>query len=254
MKKTLKLEKMKNAISTCFTFILFITSTATYAQKDSIAIQREARKLVREGNALYNQNNFTDASVAYKKALEKNSSYKKATYNLGNSLYQEKNYKEAIPQYNITVENAKNDFEKAEGYHNIGNAMLQGKNYKGAVAAFKNALRSNPNDDETRYNLAVAQKLLEDEENKDKDKNKDKKEGDDKDKKDPKKNDDKGDDKKKQDPKKNEKKEQKPQPGKMSPQQIKQLLESLKNEEKKTQKKLNAKKAKGSKVKQEKDW
>ncbi|MDG2443936.1 MAG: DNA primase, partial [Flavobacteriaceae bacterium] len=42
--------------------------------------------------------------------------------------------------------------------------------------------------------------------------------------------------------------------GKMSPQQIKQLLESLKNEEKKTQKKLNAKKAKGSKVKQEKDW
>ena len=43
--------------------------------------------------------------------------------------------------------------------------MLQGKNYKGAVAAFKNALRSNPNDDETRYNLAVAQKLLEDEEN-----------------------------------------------------------------------------------------
>ena len=112
MKKTLKLEKMKNAISTCFTFILFITSTATYAQKDSIAIQREARKLVREGNALYNQNNFTDASVAYKKALEKNSSYKKATYNLGNSLYQEKNYKEAIPQYNITVENAKNDFEK----------------------------------------------------------------------------------------------------------------------------------------------
>ena len=46
----------------------------------------------------------------------------------------------------------------------------------------------------------------------------------------------------------------KPQPGKMSPQQIKQLLESLNNEEKKTQKKLNAKKAKGPKVKQEKDW
>ena len=254
MKKILKLERMKNLISTCFIFILLVTTSSTYAQKDSISLQREARKLVREGNVLYNQNKYTDASVAYKKALEKNSSYKKATYNLGNSLYQEKNFKEAIPQYNITVENAKNAFEKAEGYHNIGNAMLQEKNYKGAVDAFKNALRSNPNDDETRYNLAVAQKLLEDEENKDKDKNKDKKEGDDKDKKDPKKNDDKGDDKKKQDPKKNEKKEQKPQPGKMSPQQIKQLLESLKNEEKKTQKKLNAKKAKGSKVKQEKDW
>jgi len=174
MKKILKLERMKNLISTCFIFILLVTTSSTYAQKDSISLQREARKLVREGNVLYNQNKYTDASVAYKKALEKNSSYKKATYNLGNSLYQEKNYKEAIPQYNITVENAKNAFEKAEGYHNIGNAMLQEKNYKGAVDAFKNALRSNPNDDETRYNLAVAQKLLEDEENKDKDKNKDK--------------------------------------------------------------------------------
>ena len=40
----------------------------------------------------------------------------------------------------------------------------------------------------------------------------------------------------------------------MSPQQIKQLLESLNNEEKKTQKKMNAQKAKGKKVKQEKDW
>jgi len=127
---------MKNFISTCFAFILFVISTSAHAQKDSITLQREARKLVREGNLLYNQNNFTDASIAYKKALEKNSSYKKATYNLGNSLYQEKNYKEAIPQYNITVENAKDAFEKAEGYHNIGNAMLQEKKLQRCCRCF----------------------------------------------------------------------------------------------------------------------
>ncbi len=40
----------------------------------------------------------------------------------------------------------------------------------------------------------------------------------------------------------------------MTPQQIKQLLESLHNEEKKTQKKMNAKKTKGKKIQQEKDW
>ena len=39
----------------------------------------------------------------------------------------------------------------------------------------------------------------------------------------------------------------------MTPQQIKQLLENLNNEEKKN-KKLNAKKARGRKVKQEKGW
>ena len=34
--------------------------------------------------------------------------------------------------------------------------------YKEAVEAYKNALRNDPTDDETRYNLALAKKLLED--------------------------------------------------------------------------------------------
>ena len=66
--------------------MMLLTSTVSFAQKDSIALQREARKLVREGNALYNQNNYGDASVAYKKALEKNSSYKKFLRHLSASF------------------------------------------------------------------------------------------------------------------------------------------------------------------------
>ena len=76
--------------------------------------------------------------------------------------------------------------------------------------------------------------------NKDKDKGEDKK-------------DDKSDQKKDQD-KKDEKKDQKPKPNQLTPEQIKQLLEAMNNEENKTQKKLNAEKAKGKKIKQEKDW
>ena len=62
MKKIRKLEKMKNLISTCFIFILLVSSSSIYAQKDSITLQREARKLVREGNVMYNQNKYTDAT------------------------------------------------------------------------------------------------------------------------------------------------------------------------------------------------
>lgn len=47
----------------------------------------------------------------------------------------------------------------------------------------------------------------------------------------------------------------KPQAIKMSPEQIEQLLETMNNEEKKTQKKVNAQKTKGIRKKpQEKDW
>ena len=54
--------------------------------------------------------------------------------------------------------------------------------------------------------------------------------------------------------KEEKKQDQKPQPGKLSPQQMKQLLEAMNNEEKKTQDKMNAKKERGKKIKQEKDW
>ena len=159
---------MKKLISISVFISMMLSSLVMYSQKDSISLQREARKLVREGNKLYNQKKYADATISYKKALEKNSSYTKATYNLGNSLFQEKNFKEAIPQYKILTENSEDSFEKAESYHNIGNAMMEEKNYQGAVDAYKNSLRKNPNDDETRYNLAIAQKLLEKEKNKDK--------------------------------------------------------------------------------------
>ena len=245
---------MMNAKNIGYIFLMLFTSTVLVAQqeKDTIVLQREARALLRDGNELYKKERYVDASVSYRKALEKNATYKKASYNLGNAFYQQKNYKGAVPQYELTTKTSKDIYTNAEAFHNIGNAMLEQKQYQQAVDAFKNSLRNNSKDDETRYNLAVAQKLLKKEKDKKKNKkdDKDKKDGDDKkDKKDPKKDDG------KKDPKKQDKdKKKKPKQGKMSPQQIKQLLESLNNEEKKTQKKMNAKKAKGKKVKREKDW
>jgi tetratricopeptide (TPR) repeat protein len=274
MKKKQK-NNMKSLQYILIVFLMLFSSKEILAQKDSIALQRKARKLLRQGNELYGKKQYTDASVAYQKSLSNNTKYDKATYNLGNALYQNKNYKEAVPQYELTAKTAKDKFTKAEAYHNIGNAMMEQKQYQPAVDAYKNSLRNNPNDDETRYNLAVAQKLLEkekqdnkdnkddkdkdkkDKDDKNKDKNKDKKDGDDKDKKKDKDGEGDKDKDKNKDPKKDENKDKqkpKPQQGKMTPQQIKQLLESLNNEEKKTQKKMNAQKAKGKKVKQEKDW
>ena len=242
---------MKNVRSLFVIFTILFSSKEILAQKDSIALQRKARKLLRQGNELYQKKQYTDASVAYQKALGNNTKYEKASYNLGNALYQNKNFKEAIPQYELTAETAKDKFTKAEAYHNIGNALMESKNYQGAVDAFKNSLRNNPNDDETRYNLAVAQKLLEKDENKDKDKNenkdkdknKDKNENENKEKdknedKDENKDENKDKDKdknKNKDKNENENKDKnkdkrKPQHGKMTPQQIKQLLESLNNE------------------------
>ena len=262
---------MKNRfvlIFLCFTSLVFSQ------QKNPEQLEREAREDVREGNKLYNQLKFDEAEVSYKKALSKNPNYPKASYNLGNTIYQQNRNKEAVAQFELVEKTATDKMSKAETYHNMGNAFMNEKQYDKAVAAYKNAMRNNSKDDETRYNLALAQKLLEDQQNKDNkdnkdnqdnkdDKNKDKEGGDDEKKDDNKDQKDKGEDKEddKGDPKKNDEKkdedkkqDQKPRPNQLTPEQMKQLLEAMNNEENKTQKKLNAEKAKGKKVKQEKDW
>ena len=135
-----------------------------------------------------------------------------------------------------------------------------------AVLAYKNALRNNPNDDETRYNLALAKKCEEEQEQNNDDENKDDKEDKNEEKKDDQnkddqqdKNDEKKDDENKNDQKKDNKKsdqpkENKSQQSKLSPQQIKNLLKAMENAEKKVQAKVNDKKQKGTKVVSEKDW
>lgn len=252
--------------------IVFLTfTTILFAQQpNQEQLEREARNEVREGNKLYNQLKFSDAEVAYKKALSKNPNYSKAAYNLGNTIYQQGRNKEAIANYELSAKATKDKMSKAEIFHNMGNSFMKEKQYAQAVEAYKNAMRNNSKDDETRYNLALAQKLLKDQQNKDnkdnkddKNKNNKDKDGGDQDKNQDKKDDkDKGEDKKddkgdekKDDKQDSEKKEQpQPRPNQLSPEQMKQLLEAMNNEENKTQQKLNEQKAKGRKVKQEKDW
>ena len=44
--------------------------------------------------------------------------------------------------------------------HNLGNSFMKKKDYRQSVEAYKHSLRINPTDEETRYNLALAMKLL----------------------------------------------------------------------------------------------
>ena len=154
--------------------ILFVLPLSIFSQENIEGLQKEARALAREGNEFYNQLQFTDAEVAYRKALEKDPSYEIANYNLGLALSQQKRGDEALPQYELVAKTTTDKLTKAESYHNIGNTHFDKKDYAKSVEAYKNSMRNNPKDDETRYNLALAQELLEDQQNQDKnDDNKD---------------------------------------------------------------------------------
>jgi tetratricopeptide (TPR) repeat protein len=246
---------MKNRI---VHILLLLTFVVNAQQKD---------KVLPKANEEYVEKNFVEAEANYRISKSKFPNRTVASYNLGNSIYKQNQFSESKYAYGNALKNVKTRTQKHKAFHNLGNVFMKEKDYTQAVEAYKNALRNNPEDDETRYNYALAKKMLKDnpppkedkKKDKDKDKDKDKKDDKNKDKKDDKNKDDKKDDKKDGDKDKKDEKpkddgQPKPKPGDIPKQRLENLLDAVNNEEKKIQDKVNANKAKGSPVKAEKDW
>ena len=200
-----------------------------------------------DGNINYDKD-FLLAENSYRKAISINSSNIKAPYNLSNKYYEEELYDEALIRQAEALKNAKSNNEKHRINHNIGNILMKKDLCKEALEAYKNALRNNPNDDETRYNLSLA-KLCADQQ-------KDDQKKDDQKKDDQQKDDQQKDDQQKDDQQNDKKNNPSKDRGsaKLSPEQIKNLLKAMNNEENKVQAKINENKQKGVKIVTEKDW
>lgn len=268
--------------------IVLLTATLSFGQnlnKEKLKAEQKAKDFVYEANSLLEKEDFVAAEMAYRKAISKQENNVAGTYNLAHTYYKKGSFDEALFRSQEAAKNASTKVERHKAFHNIGNILMQNKKCKEAAEAFKQALRNNPADEETRYNFALAKECAEEQkqdgggednkedDNKDKEQDKDQKDKDKKEEDNQDKKEDEGDKNKKgedeedkdgkpKDDKKNEGKgdtekndqKPKPQPGKMSPQQIKNILEATNNQEQKVQEKMNAEKQKGAKVKTEKDW
>jgi tetratricopeptide (TPR) repeat protein len=245
---------MRTKNSYYISLLFLIVSFYTYSQSDP-------NNLVFNGNKESVKKNYIEAEVEYRKAISKDKTTSKAAHNLGNILFENENYDEAIQEYFKTQKNSELNLEKHSAFHNLGNSYMKKKDYAQAIEAYKNALRNNSEDDETRYNYALAKKFLEgdkrqnsqnnnESEDKKKDKSEDKKENKEQDQK-----SDQDSDSEKEKPKEQDQNEEKDQGAGLSKQQIENLLEAVNNIEKDLNQKLKSGKKKVQTTKKaEKDW
>ena len=137
------------------------------------------RQYIRSGNKYYRQQNFVKAEAEYRKSLSVNPENPQALYNLGCALVMQKKDSVAVQQFEKAAKIETGRMRKAKIYHNIGFVCQSHKLYGDAINAYKESLRNNPADNETRYNLALCQRLNKSEQNRNKNnqnknKNKDK--------------------------------------------------------------------------------
>ena len=220
----------------------------------SVSAQKAERDYIRKGNRAYKDSTYVNAEVNYRKAIDVNPKSAISMYNLGNTLMQQNKLQEAMEQFVAATKMEKDKGNLAQIYHNMGVIFQSGKDYAKAVEAYKESLRNNPKDNETRYNLAMAQKMLKDQEqnqqnqDQNQDQNQYKKEQEkeqDKDKQDQKEQDQQNQDQQQQPPQ--------PQENQMSKENAEQLLKSVMQDEKDVQDKVKKQQViKGGRL--EKDW
>jgi len=218
------------------------------------------KSFLRDGNELYTDSSYNDAEMQYRKSLEKDQDYFNASFNLADAVYKQERYEESSVLFDALINDAPTQNDLAKVYHNLGNSLVKEQKLEEAIAAYKSALRLNPDDKDTRHNLALStqQKQQQEQENKEEDKeNKDEQkedeEGENKEEEKENKEQEKNQENKEQ---QEENKENTPEEKKeeMSKEDAEKMLEAIQQEEKELQEELQKKKVKGKRVKVLKDW
>ena len=215
------------------------------------------RNFIRQGNRAYHKQKWAAAETQYRKAISKNQKNAQAVYNLGCALMMQQKDSMAMIQFENASKLETNKMRRARSYHNMGVVMQQHQQYAQAIGCYENALRCNPQDNATRYNLALCKKLLKNQkQNKQNDKNKNNKNKNkdkNKDKQNKAQNKDQNKDKNKNDKNKNNQQNQNKQ-DKMSKDNAEQLLNAAIQQEKDTKRKMQKAMSQPRRKQYEKNW
>ena len=206
------------------TFALLLVAMTVQAQKAE-------RDYIRKGNRLFADSTFVDAEVNYRKALDVNPKSTVSMYNLANTLLAQNKVEEAMQQYVAASKLEKDKGNLAQIYHNMGVIFHGQKDLQKAIEAYKESLRNNPHDDETRYNLALAQKQLNEQQQQQQEQNQEQQEQQQKEQEQQQEN-------KEQEQQQQQQQQQQQNKEEMSKENAEQLLRSVMQDEKDTQEKL----------------
>lgn len=143
------------------TVVLFMLAAGICTATTVSAQKFPERRIIRQGNKLFENKEYEQAETSYLRALELNPGSFEAGFNLANSFYKQQRYEEAAKSFGQLAEQAPGPSYAAHAFYNLGNSLFQQRKLEEAIEAYKNSLRINPTDQEAKFNLAYAQKLLE---------------------------------------------------------------------------------------------
>lgn len=166
------------------TAAVFVGCSSNDEQPESArpSTKRE-RNFMKDGKELYDTQRYAEAEVNFKKALGENPDNGRAQFNLASSYLKQRGedlvnkgdslVKQADAIFQQT--SAGNDLELAEqSFYDRGNIAFKSEDYSSAIEMYKNALRRNPENNQARENLRLAQLKKQEQDQQNQDQNQDK--------------------------------------------------------------------------------
>jgi Ca-activated chloride channel homolog len=201
---------------------------------------------LRQGNKKYQDGDFQEAELNFRRALERDPRDVRALYNLSNVLYRQGRYDEASNILEGLANMNLPDSKRADILHNLGNSKLGEQKVKDGIEAYKDALRIRPQDMDTRHNLAYAMRLLQEQEQQQQQKQNDQDDQQDQDQQNQQPWD--------QDKQEQEKDEQQPRPDQISPQDAERILDALNQQEQKVQENIDREEKQRVPLRVQREW
>lgn len=235
---------MNNKLIITLFFLLLIVNPSVLAQG--------GRKYVRQGNKKYENELYLESEILYRKSLDKDQSSYEANFNLGDALYKQEKYEDASRRFSDLTDEKENKTDIGKIYHNLGNSLLKENRIEESIEAYKNALRNNPNDQDTKHNLAYAMNMLrQQQQSQQQQQQQDQNEQEEQDQQ---KQDQNQQQNQEQEDQKQEQTEQEQQKNQISEEDANRILEALQQDEEKLLEELKKQKAQARRVTVLKDW
>lgn len=117
------------------------------------------RSELNRANDLYRRALYESAEAKYNGIVEKTKD-EKALFDLGDALYRQNKFDESGKLFEQITKEASDRALKEKAFYNLGNSQFRREDYQGAVNSYEQALKLAPNDDDSKYNLELAKKLL----------------------------------------------------------------------------------------------
>jgi len=208
------------------------------------------KKFIRQGNREYENDKYPEAEISYRRAIDKNKGSADAIFNVGDALYKQSKFEDAGKQFIDNHSLIEDKEKRSASLYNLGNSLLMANKVQESIEAYKGSLKLDPSNMEAKYNLAYAQDLLKQQQQKDQEQQ-------DQQKNDQKKDRNEKQENKNQDQNKDQNKDQQQpqeQQQEISKEDAERLLNSLANDEKNVQEKVKLAKAMKAKVRTVKNW